>query len=378
MAMQKFKKIVIGGGISGLSFAFYHRDSVVITPDGEKKDSPFVFIQENSYTTKLIYDLNLEANTEDVMVYPKESDDVISDKVGGISSFFVGTDKIANIGEGFILKALSIRESDVVNMLRKAVKDRVIKDKVIRIDGNIVFTESGEQYQYDELISTMHFKEFEKVFGGWECGEDVKLVKMFIDEVDDPSVSKNKISYNCAKGVKKMVENKITKSIGYEMTENKGTCKEMSRFTGRLNPAPKNVIFLGRFATANSHWRIEDSIFIAQQGYMLAKMLTEQRRFDRAVDYANKVAATDRCKDLVLHVHSEASELLRELNWKTHRKEGKIVKATSILEEGIDIIKLVFGILNMFLYTEREIYEMFYEKTRIVWSKFLTDFYGNV
>jgi len=381
---NKYKKIVIGGGISGLSFAFYHRDSVVISDSNEKKDSPFVFIQKNSYTDDLLYDLGLSVASEDVLVYPKESEDVISDKMGnrGLKSFFSGTDRISNIGEGFILKVQSIKESDIVKALESAVGDRIIKDKVIRIDGNVVSTVKGESYGYEELISTMHFKGFEKVYGGWEAGDDIKLVKMYIDEVEDHSVDKNKISYNCAKGIKKMVENRITESIGYELTDGnkdrEGSCKELSRFSGRLNPPPKDVIFIGRFATANPHWRIEDSIFVAQQGYVLSKILSEQRRFDRAVDYANKTTAFDRCKDLVLHIHAEATELLRELNWKTHRREGKRVKATSILEEGIDIMKLLFGILNAFLYTEREIYEMFHAKSKVVWDRFLNDFYGGV
>jgi hypothetical protein len=381
VSRKKVKKLVIGGGISGLGFAFYHMDSVVVAEESIKKDSPFVFIQENQYTSSMCVDLGLPTDSEDVMVYPREADDVVKDKVGGLRSFFSGTDRIANIGEGFILKVISLRESQIVAALYEAVRSRVIHGKVVRIDGNVAFLESGDSIEYEELISTMHFKAFEKVYGGWECGDDIQLVKMYIDEVEDKSVTKNKIAYNCAKGISKMVENRITGSIGYELLDGKdreGSCREMSRFKGLLNPPPKNVTFVGRFATANPHWRIEDSIFIAQNGYMFSKMLNEQKRFDKAVDYANRTKALDRSKDLALHIHSEVSELVRELNLKTNRKEQRPVKATNILEEGIDIIKLVYGILNMYNYTEREIVEMFFSKTQKVWDRFLGDFYGGI
>jgi len=371
-------KVIIGGGISGLVFAFYNRDSIVIDEGKNKDDSPFVFIQKNIYTEKLLDDLNIKnINIVNVLITPQLAEKVIENKVQKQREYF-GTDKIANIGEGCILKVFAIKESELCNYLKNSILDRIISPaKVSMITDNLVYTEK-QSFPYTEIISTIHYKVFEQIYPSWKSGNNIFCQKMIIrkEKTESPD---NSIEYYTDGDIIKCVKNSIVGYIGYEMKENcSGTIIEDARFFGKIAPAPKNVLFLGRFATANSHWRIEDSIFVAQQGYLLAKMLEEQKRFDIAVEKVSNVVGTERIQKLILHLHSELSELLREINWKMHKKENKIIKATSILEESIDIIKFVFAILHAFDYTPREIYEMFTNKSEKVWKELLENFYGGV
>lgn len=378
---KKYSKIVIGGGISGLSFGYYHRDSLIIADSLEKKNSPFVFIQENKYTKKLIDDLDLDIRVVDVSIIPKLSEQIVCDKIG-ISIENFGLDRIANIGNGMVLRVYDVRESFLNSNIidRICEEGRIIEDKVISIGEGFVKTENHGIFECSEIISTIHFDIFSSI-SNWEKGNIVSKPIYFKSQKSD-SIVHNVIDYCSIKNAK-LVNNKITGMIGidYGETETPGCIKiDSARFYGVLNPPPRNVIFSGRFATANPHWRIEDSLFLAQEGYLFSKMMAEQRRFDKAIQMTGKTNPSDRVKNVVLHIHSEANELLEQadVDWKSHLRVKALKKAEGVLEESIDILKLVLAILHFHNYTEREICEMFWRKSERLWNKFLDNFYGGV
>jgi dimeric dUTPase (all-alpha-NTP-PPase superfamily) len=136
------------------------------------------------------------------------------------------------------------------------------------------------------------------------------------------------------------------------------------------------VYFVGRFATAQSNWRIEDSIFVAKRGFLLSEVIKEQKRFNEALE-VRLPRGVEREQDLLLHLFSEVAELQRELRWKRNRPKRKDrVKTTSVLEESVDCVKVILSILEGHSITERALMEAFEKKNRVVWLRFVEEFYG--
>lgn len=377
------KRFVIGGGISAMAFAYYNRNVTLIDSSKNIVDSPFVFIHENRCTDKLLYDLGLEKEVINVLIKPKQADSVLRRKVGAGKDDmdYAGTLRISGIGPGNFLKAYNLSESSLCERLREEIKDQIIYGNLVGINETNIILED-KILPYDEIISTMHFLGFQKLYPSWLPGDKIKT--MDVSAVEEPYTGKVSSIEYLTGDVIRIFHNAGVKKIGKEYAspevapEGAKLHKDI-RFHGQIAPPPEKVLFVGRFANANPHWLLEDSIFVAQEGYIWLKMLTEQRRFDYAITSVHpNIGFEARIHNLLLHLHSEISELLRETNYKTHIHEKSVVKSSSILEEGIDIIKLTMAILNMFNYTEREIYEMFKDKSSRIWKKFLDSFYGGV
>lgn len=371
---------IIGGGISALTYAYYNKGTV-IADNIKIQNNPAVFIQKNKYTKKLLEDLNIQAKTLECRInFEKSKEEIFKDKIGEeISKRFLGMDKIANVGKHLKLEIYDIKESDICRKLYEELENRVLVDTVEKIDKEFIYLKSGKILPYERIITTMHFKKFEKVYPFWKSNSDCSFIYFSIN--DNPEKEPESFITYCKNEdvLKKIVYNNILNQTFYEYKkETDGCCKLPSRIDKKVSPPPENIFFVGRFATGNPWWRLEDSIFIAQKGLVLSEFLNTQKRFDEIIEKQQNKTREERVKDMVLHIYSEANELIEQTDWKTNKVANKTIRASTVLEEGTDIIKLVYGILLQYNYTERQIYEMFFEKDDRNWSRFLNDYYGGV
>jgi hypothetical protein len=325
---------------------------------------------------------------EPVQIIPSEnkSDAILKGKGTPSTQLYYGTDRISNLGNNLVLNVLHITESQICDIIEQRLlsENRLIRDKVTSIrTSSFSLERENVALPYAEIIYTGHFKDFKKLYPSWNPGAEFILTDLAYCEKDYAGTNST-IEYFSRGQYSKCVNNAVVKKTGLELKSPTKSLPDDAivipdiRIKGTIAPAPENFLFLGRAATGNPHWRIEDSIFVAQEGYHLHKLLTEQHRFDYHLQRATGIPLVQRLANLILHTHSELSELYREINWKMNVSQKQKPKASSILEEGIDVIKLIFAIFLHFQYTPREISEMFFAKSEIVWEKFLTDFYGGI
>ena len=88
-----------------------------------------------------------------------------------------------------------------------------------------------------------------------------------------------------------------------------------------------------------------------------------QKNFSDKIIYGSPEQGT---KELSLHVISEINELLREIAWKVHRREHKVVIKENILEEIIDLQKFVWSIALQWGFTADDVYQEFKRKSEVV------------
>lgn len=78
----------------------------------------------------------------------------------------------------------------------------------------------------------------------------------------------------------------------------------------------------------------------------------------------------DWTKNFVLQLTDEAHEVLREVNWKHHVKRQKPVIKDQLLIEMIDALKFWSCLAHTWEFTEADIAEAYFEKTKIVEGKY--------
>ena len=112
-----------------------------------------------------------------------------------------------------------------------------------------------------------------------------------------------------------------------------------------------------------------DNIFVIQ------KLFTEKffsRKYNLAVDDIRKNDSdlTKWNKEYILSLIVEATEILNECNWKMHHSKDDLPINDNILEEGVDVLKYLLGLLFINGFTIDDIYNKFIEKSNVVEAKF--------
>lgn len=106
----------------------------------------------------------------------------------------------------------------------------------------------------------------------------------------------------------------------------------------------------------------------------ITDLLKEQYEFCNSFINPEKASIKEKqahTKELILHLISEADEILREINWKIHRKDAiENVDRSKIVEEIIDAFKYVLSIAHIWEIDEEELLSEFYRKSEVVKQRY--------
>lgn len=188
--MNKSKKFIIGGGVSGLTFAFYHPEYTIITPDvgGLFASAYIAILHDTTETRHFLKDLgyknvdNLNRKsyigyynagwisdyatkaTKTLAIQKKMTDwDKPVDKNFTPESFDMSTSTSTNY-----LKVLDIEPKEIIEKLSANIGN-IIEGKVVSISDTDVLVEASDgtqtHIQYDSLVSTIGAPIFWKLYG---------------------------------------------------------------------------------------------------------------------------------------------------------------------------------------------------------------------
>jgi hypothetical protein len=313
---------------------------------------------------------------------------VLSRKGLGIRTDFKGTDKIGSIKRDHHALIYRVKISDICEKIVSGFGEDtlLIEAEVVRINSETVVL-SDREIEHSRIISTIDPISFSKIFPSWSKNFVSSNDSEFYFSIGEIEQDFDEIIYfeegNITKQLNNVAENASWKEYKeYPDVVKKGD-KIFSRKGVRFNNGkafvpPEGVIFVGRFSTGNVHWRIEDSIFVAKKGLAISEFIAEQQRFDTAVKEKKEMPFAERLQHVLLGLHSEVSELAESINFKLNRPNSTTepVDAEKILMDFVDIFKYALSIANEFNFTPREIYDGFFEKSDILWKRFVKEFYG--
>ena len=408
---NKNTKFILGGGVSGLIYGFYNRDYQVISPDiGGKLKTNYlgstILLHDTPETKRLLEDLklnpepkaqviryfyhgkiqeNIPSNLKELMVTKKLTP---WRELGKLNIDFKITDTTLSTNDIYI-PIFKISLDKVIRALAKEV--RVIKDKVIRITAEEIVTEKG-RYKYTELISTIPAPVFWALYG--EEKQLKYFPEVFVLSKTSP-IPESSIYWDLVYFIDKNIPytrvNKYSnESYLYEFTGDISK-KEIAKLLPKLevisiytdpygivitdlnNIPPPNVRFVGRFATWNHTYKVQDVIKDALERYDFISVWNKQKDFNanffdfnvKNIELQQKLT-----KDFALHVEDEIHELLGEINWKMDRYKIKKVDRARLLEEWIDIFKYWLGIGNIWGFTLEDFFNEFWRKSKIVDERF--------
>lgn len=168
------EKIVLGGGIAGLVFAFYNQDYKIVSPDvGGQFNNYFDcgprFLHDTPSARKFLKDLEIPVDTYMIGsgYYDKDwtnKNSRFREKYylksrGEMKGF---NSKTTNNDESFIV--LKVNFDDVISRLREKLKDNIIIDKAFEIipEQNVLRCEKYN-FKYKDLVSTIPRNVFSKL-----------------------------------------------------------------------------------------------------------------------------------------------------------------------------------------------------------------------
>lgn len=103
----------------------------------------------------------------------------------------------------------------------------------------------------------------------------------------------------------------------------------------------------------------------------LKKMWKLQKDFNKKVlEKKGAVNQQELTKEYILHLLSECDEILREINWKLHKKHNKVIDKNKLTEELIDAFKYWLSITILWDVSPEEFVKEFERKSQVVEQKF--------
>lgn len=111
----------------------------------------------------------------------------------------------------------------------------------------------------------------------------------------------------------------------------------------------------------------------ANMEYIWARQETFNKHFQNLghLSQAEKESLT---KDFILYIHGELTELVQNLSWKTHRREGSNIVRGNVIEEIIDIFKYWNGLALIWDLGPEEFLKAWERKTEVVEQKYEQEF----
>jgi len=400
---MKKSKFILGGGLSGLIYAWYNRDFTIISPDlgGMLNDKFFeniVYLHATEETENFLKDVGIEyrLKTQLIKYFSKgkflNRDLTLDEKVSFIRKKMSDHDyqpKDVNLStsEAYI-SIFEFNYSDLLEKLSLAVDH--ICDNVIKITKDEIITENT-RFKYSKLVSTISAPVFWRLYeqGGDpelrsaqttfvtvdRVGESVENSKFdlcyFIDS-DSPlirvsrrrrdQVSEFLCEFAGELSLEECANYLPRKAIIFEHKVKRSAIV----FSDANNIPPKNVIFVGRFATWNHAYKQQDIIKASTVDFELQNLWNIQKRFTaNFVDFNNIVDDRTReqlSKDYFVALIPEIAEAISEINFKQH-KSSKIVDRSLLIEEMIDTFKYFLNILLVWDVTPQEFVDQFKKKS---------------
>ena len=400
-------KYILGGGISGLIFAFYNPEYTVISPDiGGKLQNNYltstILLHDTIETRRLLDDLNMDLEPlphimryfykgellENIPLSLKEMTVIKKltkwNDLKNLNLNLKITDSTLSTNDIYI-PVFKTDMSKIMTELSKNIKYK--KDSVLRITEKELVTEN-ERFTYAEVVSTIQAPIFWKLYGS---NKQLNYIPETFVLSKTPPIKSTRLKWDLIYFVDDEIPytrvNKYKNDLYlYEFTGSINK-KELSQILPDLdiqhlytdpygivvsdlnNIPPPKIRFLGRFATWNHKYKIQDVIRDSQASYDFLSVWNKQKEFNanffdfNVQDEDLKQTLT---KNFVLHITDENYELLREINWKMNQYKTIQVDEQKLLEEWIDIFKYWLGIGNVWGFTIEQFFNEFWRKSKIV------------
>ena len=408
-------KYIIGGGLSGLIFAFYNKDYRIISPDiGGKLKTDYlnstILLHDTPETRSLLHDLNLSVKPKVHIIKYLYQGNLLDNLPTQLRKQMV-TKKLTKWKELNKVKPIieikdnTLSTNDIYIPILKLSTDTLIKkltneaqiiiDKVVRITDKEIITEN-ERFSYVELISTVAAPIFWKLYGQEQNLKSIPVTFVLSDSDPLSKINTNSnthwdLIYCLDKNIPFTRINKYKNnqylyefSGDFKKEQFRDICPGINVIKSSTDPygivitdhnniPPPKVRFLGRFATWDHTYKIQDVITESISKYDFISIWNKQKDFNsnffdfnvQDIELQQKLT-----KEFILHIEDEAHELLSEINWKMGKYKIKAVNRNKLLEEWIDIFKYWMGIGNIWGFTIIDFVNEFWRKSSIVDIRF--------
>ncbi len=405
------KKFVLGGGISGLIFAFYNPEYKIITHNigGRLKNELMgstIFLHDSQVSRKFLRDIGIDyvkpvthlvkyyyngevykevsPIVKELMVIKKLT---LVDDLEEMQFNKVVNDTTLSYNDCYIPK-LEIDLNIVISKLVDNVE--IIREEVVRITKEEIVT-SSNRYEYDEIVSTFSAPIF------WNCygkKKDFKYLPVTFVYSNTPPLNLNfdcNLIYFVDTDVKYTRVNRCNDgNYLYEFTgdisreeiakhyKDLNIIKHFVDDSGIVisdlnNIPPEKVRFVGRFAKWDHRQKMNDCIVEALTKYDFVSVWNKQKEFSSNffdfnvtdIELQQKLS-----KEYILHITDESHEFLKEINWKMQSYRNKPVNRKKLLEEWVDIGKFWLGLGNVWGIELDEFFREFWRKSEIVDARY--------
>ena len=400
------KKYILGGGINGLIYAFYNPEYTIISDSfgGKLNNSSLkntIVVHDTPETQKLLNDLGIKIITKTHLIkYVKEgkmfSEISLEDKKQLIKKKMGDEDfEIRDLNlstNDCYIKVIDVDLDVIIAKLKGRVKNMLL-ESVIRITESEIITEHTT-YAYDEIVSTLPANVFWKLYEKKDNNINLKFKPItFVMTEKIPKVLNNQLfDLVYFSGDEKY--SRITKRDNLYLYEFTGyyTEEEMSKefkdvklmkyftydngiiFSDKNNIPPKNIRFVGRFATWNHSDKLQDTIKEAIWNFDFRNLWNLQQSFSKNFfDFNNldEKAQQQHTHKILLHLIAELAEIIECTNFKLHKKP-KDIDVEKIKEELIDAQKYLLNLFLIWNVDVQEFVQLFIKKSKIVeerWKK---------
>jgi len=300
--MSNTKNYILGGGISGLIYAYYNPEYKIITPDigGQLNTAALnvILLHDTNETRNLLTELKIAHvhrkshigyyydgyvhsyvdEERQLQIIRKKMTDCMTGKMA--IRLPKGTDLSTPTN---YIKVLDADFSEIVRKLEDTVKDRIIESSVERINGGQLLLNPAKIVKYDNLVSTLPAPSFWKLYGR---NIDFPMLPVtYVSTWNKPLVAHDRYTtlYIAEDYMFTRIGTYETGEYSYEFTGyipedkiklylpnvriNSIHTNHMGRILPAKNDPPQdNIKFLGRFAQWLYNSKIQDVIKIAKNG----------------------------------------------------------------------------------------------------------------
>lgn len=400
-------KFILGGGISGLIFSFYNPEYTIISEDiGGRLNKDFfkniIYLHETKETEQFLKDVGIEYKKRTQLIKYSVDNKITSEitKENKISLIKKKLDdkefepKDLNLSTSdYYISILEFNFAELVNLLKE--KTKFIQGKVIRITESEIITEDS-RHPYKNIVSTIPAHVFWKIYYKKQVMDLKSKPITFVLCDKEPEHIKEGIKYDmiyfCDDNQKytrisKKPGERDEKRILYEFTG--GLTKEeviqylpkdanvieyYVDYSGIIysnfnNIAPRNVLFIGRFATWNHSGKQQDVLKESLFDFDFRNVWNRQKNFSKSFIDFNKLDDIKYkeflTKEYFIHLQAELAEVIEEINYKQHKKYHE-VDIEKVKYELMDVQKYLLNLFIVWGVDPKEFIELFDNKSTVV------------